>query len=167
MTTIFLDMDGVVADFDGYASKVLGQPAPNGRWPDEVWASIIRDPRIYLLLEKTKEADALVEYCRYLRDTRNYELLFLTAVPKGNDVHWAFYDKVLWGQENFPDIPVHFGPYAKNKKDHCKPGDILIDDKPSNIIEWQEVDGNGILHTGDLLWTLDRLKMIVNGEHDN
>ena len=166
MPSIFLDMDGVVADFDAYASGVLGQPAPNGRWPDEVWSSIIRDPRIYLLLEKTKEANALVEYCRYLRETRNYELLFLTAVPKGNDVHWAFYDKVLWGQKHFPDVPVHFGPFAKNKKEHCKPGDILIDDKPSNIEDWKSVGGHGILHNGDLLETLYTLREIVGNTID-
>ena len=161
MTTIFLDMDGVVADFDSHCTYILGKRNEDHGWPDEDWAKIRARPRIYGELPKTKEADALVEYCRYLRDTRNYELLFLTAVPKGNDVHWAFYDKVLWAQKYFPDIPVHFGPFAKNKKEHCKPGDILIDDRPSNIIEWGEVDGHGILHSGDLLETLDVLKNLV------
>lgn len=151
MPTIYLDMDGVVADFDGYASKVLGLPVPEGRWPKEHWNDIIQNPRIYSLLEKTKEADALVEYCRYLRDVHGWQLIFLTAVPKDNDVHWAFYDKVFWAQKYFPDIPVHFGPFAKNKQDHCYPSDILIDDKPSNITEWKDAGGYGILHVTNKL----------------
>ena len=85
--------------------------------------------------------------------------MFLTAVPKGNDVKWAFYDKVIWAQSYFPAIPVHFGPFSERKYEHCTPGDILIDDRESNITAWNTAGGNGILHT-DYNSTIEALKKI-------
>lgn len=161
MAKIYIDMDGVVADFDTYVSRVLDMPLPENRWPKSLWQQITANPRLYSKLPKTAEADGLLEYCRYLRDIANYELFFLTAVPKGNDVHWAFYDKVNWGIKYFPDVPVHFGPFAKNKQEHCMPGDILIDDKLENIKEWCAVGGHGILHRGHLDETLEALRGII------
>jgi hypothetical protein len=69
-------------------------------------------------------------------------------VPKANDISWAFYDKVIWAQTNFPGIPVMFGPYSKDKWKHCLTGDILIDDRSSNIDEWRAAGGIAIHHIG-------------------
>ena len=161
MPTLYLDMDGVVADFDGYAEKMLGaEHKVNDVWPYSVWQKLLENQRLYRDLDKTVEADALVEYCRYFCKIRGYNLHFLTAVPKGNDVHWAFYDKVVWVQNYYPDIAVHFGPFSKDKQVHCKPGDILIDDRNSNISEWQAAGGIAILHKGDLGNTISLLAAV-------
>jgi 5'(3')-deoxyribonucleotidase len=146
MTTLYIDMDGVVADFDEYAARTLGVPPSQGIYPDEIWYNLASNARLYRDLIKTEYADQLVEECRDLASTKNYEILFLTAVPKGNDVKWSFYDKVLWAQQYFPDIAVMFGPYSKDKWQHCKPGDILIDDRISNIDEWRTAGGIAIHH---------------------
>lgn len=147
MTTLYLDMDGVVADFDEYAARTLGVPPSQGIYPDEVWYKLASNARLYRELIKTPYADDLVAECQDLAATKEYELYFLTAVPKGNDVPWAFYDKVLWAQKYFPDIPVMFGPFSKDKHHHCKPGDVLIDDRSSNIDEWRAAGGIAIHHT--------------------
>ena len=147
MTTLYLDMDGVVADFDEYAARTLGVPPSAGIYPDEIWRKLAGNARLYRDLEKTSYADQLVFECSKFVKRHNYELMFLTAVPKGNDVPWAFYDKVYWARHNFPTIPVMFGPYSKDKHVHCRPGDILIDDRKSNIDEWRISGGLGILHT--------------------
>jgi len=147
MTTLYLDMDGVVADFNGYASEILNkQQIVHDRWDDEDWNVLKENPRLYRNLKKTKEADIIVEFCKTYCKKNKYQLLFLTAVPKANDVSWAFYDKVLWIQEHYSDIPVMFGPYSKDKHTHCMPGDILIDDRTSNIHEWNSVGGIGLLY---------------------
>ena len=140
-------MDGVVADFDEYAARTLGVPPSQGIYPNEVWYNLASNARLYRDLIKTEYADQLIEECLDLALTKNYEILFLTAVPKGNDVKWSFYDKVLWAQQYFPDIAVMFGPYSKDKWQHCKPGDILIDDRISNIDEWRAAGGIAIHHT--------------------
>jgi 5'(3')-deoxyribonucleotidase len=138
-------MDGVVADFNEYAFRVHGFGS-EVEYPDNLWNQIARNPRLYRDLKKTPYADDLVNFCRTFAKDRNMELYFLTAVPKSNKLHWAFYDKVMWGQTYFPDVPVHFGPFSKDKQFHCKQGDILIDDRIQNIDEWNRVGGIGILH---------------------
>lgn len=152
-------MDGVVADFDEYANRTLGVPPSEGIYPDDVWQKLAANPRIYRDLKKTPYADELVSGCKILSIEHNWDLKFLTAVPKGNDVPWAFYDKMIWAQKFFPDIPVMFGPYSKDKHCHCKTGDILIDDRYSNIIEWQAAGGNAILHK-DFATTITQLSLI-------
>jgi 5'(3')-deoxyribonucleotidase len=116
--------------------------------------------RLYRDLVKTSYADELVFQCSKLAKQHNYELKFLTAVPKGNDVPWAFYDKVVWCQNYFPGIPVMFGPFSKDKHVHCCPGDILIDDRKSNIEEWRSSGGLGILHT-DFADTMTQLNHLI------
>jgi 5'(3')-deoxyribonucleotidase len=146
VTTIYLDMDGVVADFDEYAFRTLGVPPSQGIYPDSIWEKLAENKRIYRDLIKTSYADELVAECVDLALTKEYTLLFLTAVPKANDIKWAFYDKVVWAQKFFPDIPVMFGPYSKDKWRHCSTGDILIDDRQSNIDEWRSAGGIAIHH---------------------
>lgn len=147
MTTLYLDMDGVVADFDEYASRVLGPiPQSSGIYPDEQWQKIADNKRLYRDLKKTPYADDLVAECGDLALTKGWDLMFLTAVPKANDIKWAFYDKMVWAQLLFPGIPIHFGPYSHDKWKHCQPGDILIDDRASNIEEWRAAGGIAIRH---------------------
>ena len=162
--TIYIDMDDVVADFKAYATAVLKKVTTEEKWPYKEWVKLRNNPRLYRDLVPTAEAEAIVAYCRWVRDHHGIELMFLTAVPKGNDVHWAFYDKVLWAQKYFPDIPVMFGPFSKDKPVHCKPGDILIDDRTSNCQEWQRAGGIAIQHRGDLVKTIQSLATILDSQ---
>lgn len=146
MTTLYLDMDGVVADFDEYAYRTLGLPPSEGVYPEDVWAKLAANPRIYKDLVKTPYADDLVAFCKEYCIKNEYDLKFLSAVPKGNDVPWAFYDKIKWAETNFPTIPVFFGPFSKDKAQRCELGDILIDDRVSNITSWMSKGGRGVLH---------------------
>lgn len=149
-------MDGVVADFNEYAYRTLGVPPSQGIYSDHIWQQLAQNPRIYRDLIPTPYAYQLYRECVNFCLQKDYKWAFLTAVPKGNDVQYAFYDKVEWVQKYFPSTPVFFGPYSKDKHQHCKPGDILIDDRSSNIEEWRSVDGYGILHK-NLENTLDQL----------
>jgi 5'(3')-deoxyribonucleotidase len=146
MTTLYLDMDGVVADFNEYAHRTLRVPASQGIYPDDVWQKLAANPRIYRDLIPITYAGELVATCFNFAQRKQYGFMFLTAVPKGNDVPWAFYDKVEWARKYFPNIPVMFGPFSKDKHQHCQPGDILIDDRSSNIEEWRAAGGIAIHH---------------------
>lgn len=160
MKTIYLDMDDVVADFKQYAKRVLTQPQVNEKWEATEWNRLKDNDRLYRDLEKTPEADQLVNECLRVCELHNWALKFLTAVPKGNDVRWAFYDKVLWAQRNYPGIPVMFGPYSHDKHVHCVPGDVLIDDRTSNCEQWRAVGGVAIQHRGDIEQTLTELRLV-------
>jgi 5'(3')-deoxyribonucleotidase len=146
MKTLYLDMDGVVADFDEYASRTLGYPPSEGIYPDDKWKQLAKNPRLYRDLIPTPYAHQLFKQCVNFCLKYNYDWAFLTAVPKGNDVKFAFYDKVEWAQKHFPHTPVFFGPFSKDKHQHCSAGDILIDDRKSNIEEWHAAGGIAILH---------------------
>ena len=150
-------MDGVVADWESAAALHFGRPVRlNGqeRTPNNTpgeWESIKTQGRFYRSLPLMPRCGELVDLARRYRDGLGWNLLFLTAVPKNDDMPWAFYDKVLWAQEHFPDIPVHFGPHSWDKQKHCKSGDILVDDRASNCREWisagglaVKVDGNDL-----------------------
>jgi len=154
MRTVYLDMDDVVADFKSYAVGVLRKTTNEERWPTEEWTRLRDNPRLYRDLDKTAEADRIVEACREKCKTNNWNLMFLTAVPKGNDVKWAFYDKVNWVATHYPDIPVMFGPYSHDKHVHCLPGDVLIDDRTSNCEEWLKAGGVAIQHRDSVENTL-------------
>jgi hypothetical protein len=162
MKRIFLDMDGVVADFDRYARDAVGYSTPGGaRYPDSDWKKIAANPRLYARLGVCPGAhDFVAEVSRIARDT-NRELLFLTAIPRGNDTPWAFWDKINWAERHFPGIPVWFGPYSRDKQHHARPGDILIDDRDSNIREWAAAGGIAIQNNADLVSTLERLKKAI------
>ena len=139
-------MDGVVADFDAAAHNLIGALPANGshRWSNEDWQKIRSSERWFRDLPKTPYADELVELARQFRDQHGWRLLFLTAIPRGNDFPWTFYDKMLWTQARYPDIPVHFGPYSTDKQIHCKAGDILVDDRLDNCEQWKGAGGHSI-----------------------
>ena len=144
--TVYLDMDGVIADFDAGIKKILGysEQDTNIHYPDSDWAKIRKNQRLYLDLPQMPNARNIIDIARAFKYDLGWELLFLSAIPTGNDMPWSFWDKCQWAQKNFPDIPVHFGPYAHDKHKHCKPGDILVDDRTSSILEWKKAGGLAI-----------------------
>ena len=147
MATIFLDMDGVVADFDGYAEPIVGFRTPGGvRYDQEGWALISANPRLYSELGEMPDAHRLVSEVQQLAKENSMDVKFLSAIPRQNDVPWAFWDKIKWVEQYYPGIPVWFGPHSNEKCLHCRPGDILIDDRASNVHEWTTAGGIGILH---------------------
>lgn len=140
---IYLDMDDVVADWMQRAFEITGlQWAYGERIPQDKWEMLNQDARFYLTLPLKEGAHDLVNYCRELRDTGKIDgLYFLTALPHDYSVPYASYDKVQWVQKHFPEIPMFIGPYSYDKWRHCKPGDILIDDRHSNCHEWRGAGG--------------------------
>lgn len=145
--TLYIDMDGVVANFNGFASTVLQQPVDfsTEKWAPEQWEKLKNYPCLYKYLPKMPRADEIIALARQFRNYLDWPVYMLTAVPKANDVPDAFSDKINWMQRHYPDIPVRFGPFAKNKKDHCRPGDVLFDDRVSNCEEWVQAGGRAIL----------------------
>jgi 5'(3')-deoxyribonucleotidase len=163
--TFYLDMDGVIADWDTGAELFLGIPfrsaalATGYKLTKDEWNRLRNHGRIFRTLPIMAQADQLVALARQYRDQLGWDLLFLTAIPHGNDVPWAFSDKVMWAQEHFPDIPVHFGPYAVDKQAHCQAGDILVDDRQDNCERWRAAGGTAFkVSDRTLAPTLDHVK---------
>jgi hypothetical protein len=141
---IYLDMDDVVADWMVEARRLVNRSWEYGeRIPSEDWDKVKAKKRFYRDLPIKPGAYELVEYCQDLLSKGKIDsLAFLTALPHDDAVQYAASDKVFWAHEHFPGIPVFFGPYSFDKYKHCKPGDILIDDRHSNCHEWRSAGGH-------------------------
>lgn len=146
---IYLDMDDVVADWTGYANTFFNTPgrAATHYLPDDEWAKLKTLQRMYAELPVKTGAHELVNMCYRYCAEHNTRLAFLTALPHDDSFPYASYDKVHWADSNFANIPVFFGPYAKDKHNFCEPGDILIDDRRSNCEDWVRAGGKAHIYT--------------------
>jgi hypothetical protein len=143
---IYLDMDDVVADWRTAAEDFLKlkfpKDDPYARIPDDEWAKLKRNSRFYRHLPLKPGAHDLVQFCRDAVSKGQADgMAFLSAIPHNNDMQWAIQDKVWWAHDHFEGIPVFLGPYSHDKHVHCQPGDILIDDRTSNCMEWENAGG--------------------------
>lgn len=146
---IFLDMDDVVADWHTAAQDMLKMRwnKENERIPQEDWNRIKNDSHFYRNLPLKPGAVELVQYCHdAVASGRADGLFFLTALPHDYSMPYAASDKVWWAHEHFPDITVFLGPFSHDKWRHCKPDDILIDDRTSNCEEWIKSGGQAHIY---------------------
>jgi 5'(3')-deoxyribonucleotidase len=162
-------MDGVVADFDARAKTLMkltpeemSKALVNSRYPDDKWRLILEYPRFFRDLPPMPRAHELITLAKRFESELGYDLRMLTAIPKDNDFPDVFQDKIDWMWQYFPGIPVYFGPYSQDKQHHCKPHDILVDDRLSNIIEWQTRGGIPIHVTNNYQKALDELETLLD-----
>ena len=149
---VFLDLDGVFADFDARVKRLTGKH-PNDLERSHLWQAINRDKTFFAELE-------LIEGCMLLWEaTRDLEPVFLTGAPSSR----VFQEqKRAWVARIFgPEFAVHVVP-KRLKQDYSGPGKILIDDTPANIEQWEARGGHGILHTGDHASTVRALNELMS-----
>ena len=147
---LYVDMDQVLVDFLGGAKKVLGEDYTDKHY----WK---REDTADKKEELTKNAPNLFRELNWMSDgkklwnfVQSYEPKILSAYPTS----WmpnAKEDKQTWIENNLGihDSDVHLVT-RRMKKEHAlsesgQPN-ILIDDHPKNISEWQAAGGIGILH---------------------
>jgi 5'(3')-deoxyribonucleotidase len=119
---LFLDADGVLADFDEGARRLLGiRPkeyiAKHGR--AAFWKRLARARNFYGSLSEMPDARRLFDAVKHLEPT------ILTGLPIGS---WAAPQKVEWAATHFPGVPI-ITCMASDKHKHMHPGDVLVDDR--------------------------------------
>lgn len=119
---LFLDADGVLADFDRGAKDLLGMSpkqfiARHGR--GEFWKRLAGAKNFYGSLREMPDARRLFDAVKHLEPT------ILTGLPLGS---WAAPQKVEWAAEHFPGVPI-ITCLARDKHRHMHPGDVLVDDR--------------------------------------
>ena len=136
---LFLDLDGVLADFDAGAEALLGMsPAAyeRKRSKRDFWFRLMRADDFYGSLPKMPDAQLLFDAVKHLKPT------ILTGLPLGK---WAAPQKVRWVERHFPGTPI-ITTMARDKRDHAKEGDVLVDDQLRHRHLWEEVGGIFIHH---------------------
>ncbi len=148
---IYLDMDGVIADFDGYFEHLFGV-LPRQIPATERWKKVNSTPNYWADLPKIPEADTLINYLN------KYGFTILTGVPVSG-CEKAKNEKRIWLKNRYGIETDVICCFSRDKAKYCRLGDILIDDWSPNIERWIKAGGIGILHTS-IENTLEQLKQL-------
>lgn len=131
MPRLFLDADGVLADFDGGARSLLGMSPrdyQSRHGTRAFWREVARAPNFYGSLPLMPDAMRLFDAVRHLRPT------ILTGLPLGK---WAAPQKVEWAARHFPGVPI-VTCMARDKHRHMQAGDVLVDDRETHRAAYEE-----------------------------
>lgn len=142
MRRIYLDLDGVFADFYRVAQAHLGVPYTELP-PAEAWARLEKVRNLFRHLPLLPDA---LELWQGLQGKGLLHVLTASPQPTGELVT-APADKLAWVRQHLsPTIPVFVSASGVRKASFAAPGDILIDDLKRNIAAWEGAGGVGILH---------------------
>jgi 5'(3')-deoxyribonucleotidase len=145
---LYLDCDGVLADFDTAFEQRFGhQPRAYEAYHGTrvFWRDIQAEaPDFYRTLPLMPRAQELVAAVAPLRP------IILTGCPMGG---WAEPQKLAWAAEHFPGVPM-ITCVAAEKRQYCRPGDILVDDQTKYRDRWTGAGGVFIHYQGDVEATL-------------
>jgi len=148
---IYLDLDGVMADFDAHFPALFGVDHRQ-MLDDDMWEKINSHSSYFMDMPIFPGAKAFFDVVEWLNP------IILTACPKSNYANTAR-QKRTWVRNNLSEdctvLPV-MGGHNKPLFMHAQ-GDILIDDFPKNISAWEKEGGVGILHKGDFSETFQNL----------
>ncbi|HZH25604.1 MAG TPA: hypothetical protein VEY95_00315 [Azospirillaceae bacterium] len=135
--TLFLDLDGVLADFDRGVRAVTGRD-PKGLGTREMWRALARHPDFFNTLEMMADAEALWAFCRPHRP------VILTGLPLGD---WAPEQKRRWVARVLGGDVEVVTCLSREKHRWSGPGRVLVDDRASLRDAWEAAGGDFILHT--------------------
>jgi hypothetical protein len=154
---IFLDMDGVLADFDAAAKAAL-KTDNTYKWQfiygkEKFWEVLNKNPDFFLNLPVMPGATKL------LWGLRKKKLAVLTALPDTSRDRTVDSQKRTWIARNIGSgIPV-FTCSTEDKPKFCTPGAVLIDDRAVNKEAWEAAGGRYIIHA-NATDTLNQLSLL-------
>jgi len=152
--TVYVDMDGVVADFDGYYKTIFNRdPSKDDHFTGQQFIS--SHPTFFAelpVLEKGRELISRLE-------EKGYKIVFLTTPMKC--IPECKMDKYLWIKRNFGDYDIIFS----SKKDEYVVDDhsILIDDMDYNLKPWTNAGGTAIQFPAKLDKILKKIDEVLSG----
>jgi hypothetical protein len=154
--TIYVDLDGVLADYDKAANELLktdNHYKYEFIWgPDVYWKRMHANGNFFGSLHLMPGARRLVDVLR------PYGFTILTALPK-TGAETVDKQKREWVKRLIDPNAEVITCMTHEKPDYCKPGDILIDDRAVCRDVWIAKGGTYIIHT-DAERTIGTLKAL-------
>lgn len=146
--TIFLDMDGVVADFVAGICAAHGidrARIPDGQW-DFIASLEMTEDRFYAPCRKAEFWEELPEVPKsrqFVETLRTLAPVVLCSQPTKHP--GAFAGKYAWARKVFgPGLPVCL--VEPDKTILARPGAFLIDDNDNWVRRWDEAGGVALLY---------------------
>lgn len=142
---VYCDLDGVLADLAGYASKNWGAEirfeVPGHISKSEFWRLIKEDYAagrpVFRYLDRTPWAEQVWNHV-LLWDP---DPVLLTVGAKGDLQDTIALDKYAWVRENLGDYPLCLVGNYKHKSDYAGSGILLVDDNESACKLFEAVGG--------------------------
>jgi nicotinic acid mononucleotide adenylyltransferase len=147
---IYVDMDGVIVDFDGGYEKLTGITTKEAdkKGPEFFWKPISKaGAKWWITLKWMPDGKQLWDYVKKY----NPELLSAPSREEASRL-----GKRVWVKRELPGVKLILRS-ADKKQEFASSNSILIDDREKNIEQWKNVGGIGILHT-DAASTIKQLK---------
>lgn len=141
MITLYLDMDGVLADFNKEYMKLDPNKTDRKRF-----RSAVIDDKIFEKLDFMPDAAELLNHVSRLNGI-NIEILTSMGTHDPFQGNSAKYQKLNWLQAKNIPYKANFVREKKEKAQYATPTSILIDDSIGCITPFNEKGGHGILHT--------------------
>lgn len=156
---IFLDLDGVLADFDQGCLTITGKTPE--QWSNyskgALWRALGDLHHFYGTLPVHPFAHILLDHIHLEVQDKWPGLTYsvLSALPISNR-DAALSGKTLWLQTNFPFLEYRLTPDT-TKTSHGQPNTVLVDDRLKIAMAWHNANLPVIHFDGDAAATLRRL----------
>lgn len=139
--TLYLDMDGVLADFNKEYIKYDPQQEDRKKF-----RSAVLDHHIFEKLEYMPDAKELLNHVSKL-DGITIEILTSMGTHESFQANSAMYQKMEWLKTKNIPYKANFVHSKGEKAAYATPTTILIDDSIGCITPFNAKGGHGILHT--------------------
>jgi PAS domain-containing protein len=157
-TKIYLDLDGVVCNFEKRYEEMFGVTPSDSRSLKEFspnWTKFIEDQQ-FETLDWYPGGQELLSFIRQI--DLDVEILSSSGGKKYHNQ--VTEQKMKWLQDHGIDYKANIVPGRRKKAEYAKPDTILIDDTPDVIESFDAAGGVGILHK-DAVKTIEKLKQLL------
>lgn len=159
MKKIYVDMDGVLANFEKKWVEINGfDPEMTHKHKTqrkEQFRDFVKNHE-FAVLDPMPDMEVLVDYLNDKLHDIPKEILSSTA--RDEYFETLSQQKGIWLKKHDIDWKENFVPGKKHKYKYAEKGYVLIDDDRQNIEDWNKAGGIGILHR-DALTTIALLKL--------
>lgn len=162
MSKLFLDLDGVLCDFERRYQELFGPMvfdkdslSSKTEWENVKWDMFVEGDN-FQKLDIMPGALGLISFAE--STGRQVEILTSVGGSKHKDKVRA--DKLIWLEYQGLDYPVNFVISGSSKGTFAHPGDILIDDTRKCIVSFEKAGGRGVLHK-DVYLTINEVSKLL------